>query len=122
MRSVRALILAISLLLVWEGVAYPVSISPDAVTATNVSVSCGTTATVLLAANGRRRSWVTVAPPTNTATAYVGFSNTGSTAVTTSNGLPLNANNTISDSTYVGVVYCIVASGTVTLLIAETAR
>ena len=118
MRSVRALILAVSLLLVWEGTAFSISISPDAVTATNVSVSCGTTATVLLAANGRRRSWVTVAPPTNTATAYVGFSD----AVTTSNGLPLNANNTISDNTYVGQVFCIVASGTVTLLIAETAR
>jgi len=94
------------------------SISPDAGTATNVSVSCASTATLLLAANGKRRSFVILAPPTNTITVYVGFS----TSVSTSNGLAMNANNTLSDNTYVGNVYCIVATTTTPLIVAETAR
>lgn len=99
-------------------VGHAISITPDAITGSNATISCGTTATLALASNGKRRSFVVVAPPGNTATAYVGFS----TSVTTAVGIPLNANNTLSDNTYVGAVYCIAASGTVTLIVAETSR
>lgn len=98
--------------------AATISISPDASTATNVSVTCANTATLLLAGNGKRRSWVALAPPTNTITVYIGFSS----GVTTSNGLAMNANNTLSDNTYVGAVYCIAASATSPLIVAETSR
>ncbi len=98
--------------------ASALSISPDATIGTNASVTCSTTATLLLSANAKRRSFLILAPPTNTVTVYVGFSS----GVTTSNGIPLNASNNLSDNTYVGAVYCIVASGTAPLIAGETKR
>lgn len=102
------------------GFSQSVTIQPDGTQGSSTEVSCGTSATLLLAANSKRRSWVTVAPPSNTTTVYVGFS----TSVTTSGanrGIPLNANNTVSDNTYVGAIYCISTVAT-PLIIASTNR
>lgn len=110
-------ILLISVLLSVSPV-YAVSIVPDAILATSVSYTCTTSATIALASNSTRRSWLIVSPPTNTATVYIGFS----TSLTTANGIPMNANNSLFDDTYVGRIYCIVASGTAPITVSETKR
>lgn len=117
MKKVLVLLLVVSLVALPPSVQ-ALSISPDATGATNASVTCNNTATLLLAANAKRRSFLIVAPPTNTVTVYVGFSS----GVTTGNGIPLNASNNLSDNTYVGALYCIVATGTASLIATETKR
>lgn len=114
----KKIFLSFLILLLIVAPALAISITPDANTGSQARVACGTTATTLLAPNGKRRSFVVVAPSTNTATAYVGFTS----GVTTSNGIPLAANNTLSDNTYVGKVWCIVSSGTVDLIVSYTSR
>lgn len=94
------------------------SITPDARNATVTRVTCNTTSSVALAANSKRRAFVFVAPANNSVTVYIGFSS----SVTSSNGLPLNNNNTLSDNTYYGAVYCVTASSSSDVIVGETSR
>ncbi len=95
-----------------------VTVHPDGQTGTVTNISCGTTATLALSANARRRSFSLKALGSNTADTFVGFTN----AVTTGTGIPLGAGSVLNDATYIGAVYCIVVAGTQTLRTAETAR
>lgn len=118
MKKLLVLLLVVSLVALPPSVQ-ALSISPDATIGTSDEITCSSVSpTTVLNANSKRRSFLIVAPPTNTATVYVGFSNT----MTIVNGIPLNANNSLSDSTYVGAVYCLVESGTAKLIASETKR
>jgi hypothetical protein len=94
------------------------SLKPDATVATAVQVTCATTATLALAANGKRRSLTLIAPASNTAVVYVGFTS----AVTTTTGIPVSPGTGLNDSTYIGTIYCRVAAATQPLSVGETAR
>ncbi len=112
-----ALVLVLLLLPAGAGAQYT-TLQPDAVNGTNTQVSCGTSATLALAANGRRRSSSLVTPATNSATVFSGFNS----SLTTANGIAVSAGAAVNDNTYVGAYYCIVAAGTQTLAVGETFR
>lgn len=104
--------------ILFSSTVWAIPITPDAVIATNATYSCTTSATIALARNSTRRSWLVVAPITNTVNVFIGFTS----SLTTANGVPLGPSNALFDSTYIGPIYCIVASGTQSIIVSETKR
>lgn len=80
---------------------------------TTSQVSCGTTAT--LAAPFRYRNAITIKVPTSGATVFI-----GGAGVTTSTGFSVDGGTAMTLQPYAGPVYCVVASSTQTVSVAET--
>lgn len=113
-RAARIAVLAM-LLTVWPNLQF--ANAQLAQTLTTASVTCGTSATSLLVANGKRQSVLFIAPSSNGATVFV-----GNAGVTTANGIPIPAGQNYSDNTFVGGYFCIVAAATQPLTVIESTR
>lgn len=80
---------------------------------TTSQVSCGTSATLI--SSPRYRNAITIKDPTGGVTVFV-----GAAGVTTTSGLGVDPGTAMTFQPYAGGVYCVVATGTQTVNVAET--